>query len=251
MRTQLRTSREDGKRSFIDRFGYSHGWPGVVTQYFRDRSRGSKLTDLKPRAMEPDGYDAMNVHYAKVVFSHNTLTEQIGHICEMLKVDIPPGDDRHYEADLEHCYRPELKYGKGPLLGKLSARVNKVRVAFTGIKHKLKAEVVAAVGSELALLDYRVHVYSIFNECLMNKSLHITFENCAGFQSYLKKKLDYFGKWHKYNEASKTRTAANFLSQQTWLNLRMTVCGFLQYAAYTHLPTVHLCFSFSGRLTTR
>lgn len=93
--------------------------------------------------------------------------------------------------------------------------------------------------SKIACLEYQTTIHEIFNETLMNRELHICNENVDGFEEFLKKRLDYFAKW---KSAMVGNGNNNFIAPETWINLRMTVCGFIEYArqVVTKFPHIYV-----------
>ena len=231
MRNQLWTSREKGKRNFHSADDCPFGWDGLWEQYNRDQFRGAKNSLLVKAALLLDGWAKMNVHYAKVPFASQTLDDALQHICSEAEFPVPVSEASMYENDF-NCYRPALIHGSGPLLGIQSARLAKVKAAIIAKKGELGNRF-TAVMSRVALLEYQTVIHDIFNEVLMNKDLHLTKRNIAGFKAYLKLRMRYFRRWlEAMVQRPDKKARLTFLSMQTWTNLRFAVCGFIGYAEY-------------------
>jgi hypothetical protein len=100
-------------------------------------------------------------------------------------------------------------------------------------KRNLLGNGFAGIMSKIALLEFQAMVHELFVEVLMNQEMHFCRDNIVELKKYLRMKMAYFKEW--YDTASQ-RTEKNsdltFLSTQTWVNLRFTVCGFIGFAEY-------------------
>ena len=92
------------------------------------------------------------------------------------------------------------------------------------------------IQSDIAFLEYSIHVSWIFIETLMCSRRKITSENIEQIKQEMRKALKYFEDW--YHHAFSTMKGPSdktwekrFISQITYNNLRIGVCGFLKYYA--------------------
>jgi hypothetical protein len=155
-------------------------------QLERDSERASRNSLLqKAAALLLDGWAKMNVHFAKVPFADQTLDDALEYLCRSAGIPILDMSVHMFENDV-NCFRPKLQNGiYGPLLGKQSAQLAKVKVAILRREGELGMSF-PAVGSKLAVLEYQTIVHDIFNEVLMNRHLHIMCDNVGGFKMHLR-----------------------------------------------------------------
>lgn len=252
-RNQLWAGRHEGKRHFVSADGFPFGWAQVWDRFERNQKQGAKASKLVHAALLLDKWAKINVHFAKTVFCWDTLADELASICALAKIAVPRLDESEYETN-SHCFRPVLRaeYMKGkskaPLLGMVTARLTKVKDEINQRKAQLGNSYIEIM-SKVANLEYRTAMHDISNEVLMNRELHLTKDNVLGFKSHLQQRLQYFQRWyHAMKEIPEEGAGVTFLSLQIWLNLRITVCGFIEYAIYkvTRYPSLIIPMLFSN-----
>ena len=80
------------------------------------------------------------------------------------------------------------------------------------------------------------HINDLFNSILLNKGVRITRENIDEVEAFLKKKLAYFAAWSRTLQERKDNEQPHWdrtgFSKVTMRNLRVSVCGFIEFAKY-------------------
>jgi hypothetical protein len=102
-------------------------------------------------------------------------------------------------------------------------------------KHTSLGSTFNGIMSKVALLEYQAVVHEIFIALLMNSDMHFCWENILELKAYLQMKMEYFTVWHEAMSKRKVnneKADLTFISTQTWVNLRFTICGFVGFAEY-------------------
>lgn len=122
IRNQLWMSHCKGKQKFCSLEGFPFGWADLWDQVERDNERASRNSLLQKAALLLDGW-------AKVPFADQTLDDALEYLCCSAGIPILDMSDHIFENDV-NCFWPKLQNGiYGPLLGKQSAQLAKVKAA--------------------------------------------------------------------------------------------------------------------------
>ena len=108
------------------------------------------------------------------------------------------------------------------------------------------------IGSDIACLEYSIHVSIIFIENFMNKNERITRENIHAKENLMRESLEYFSSWKRYimNMGVAKENEKKFLSTTTFNNLRLMIAGFFKYCHIifeTDDPPNFVCFLHSNQ----
>lgn len=164
-RSQLWTSRVNGKQNFISADGIPYGWPIMVKQLDWDQKRGLQLTALTPAVLYLDGWAKMNASLAKAPFHQSTLDEGLEYICSTAGINILRGQVDLYEND-PNCFRPTMFNGsKGLLLGMFAAQLEKAKRTIMAWKNVL-GNAYLGIMQNVATLEYQ----SVTHDILLSSS---------------------------------------------------------------------------------
>lgn len=200
-------------------------WDRVKDIYNRDAVRVSKgdvkISTLTIDAVNPDSYNCMNVHLAKVAFDRQTIIEGIMY-CETILISSDPSyvefpAESYHESDL-----PSTSDGSKERIGDLLRYVRylmKFQWPLSGIPNPLHT------------LEYLAIGHVLYSCLFLNSSQKITLTNIDSIEIFVKDIFEtYFEKWRtttlafKQGKSDKTYLKS-FLSHQTWLNLRIAFKG--------------------------
>ena len=210
-RNALYNSAPSRARKFIYD-GVPFGWEQINQCYERDVARNVTETHLTIDAVCPDKWQKMNVSLCKRVFEYGTITEMMTHLATELgcvgELVRKKGESNYSVIDFYERQLPILK--------------EKVRE---------RQDCPLQIKQQLACTEYCIHVGIIYNETLQNSNVNFTLENIDAQEAKLREQLKYFHDWKIDGNSRKDMEGWDrwTIHRDTWLNMRMGVCGFLQY----------------------
>jgi hypothetical protein len=213
------------------------GWISNLFQWDQQYHKGAR-TELKFEAVYLSGFGSMNMQYAKSICSDKVIVELMDKAYSVLKLPLLPEEDPFAEITKPQLFRKTTRksFGNsGSLLrvGRLWAMCDHLDTA---------GHWPAEVSDVRPTLRVLVFLNEVFTETLLHKEEKLTAANIESLIIWLKHRMQFMADWKAVVNDRREHPPANanqlppilqqFLSPDTWINMRMCISGFLEFNRY-------------------
>ena len=171
MRTQVWGSKPDGPKTFSDVDGILIGKGIFEDAWLHDKDQAEhnalRETDIRQGAIKLDKWNKMNARFAKAPFSIRTLTEIEKHIGLQLGIS---RDQIYRVADHPTGY-----------LGYFLTVAKKMRDILN------EKDLGSRLESQISSFEFAASISELYNQCVLNMSQLITWENIDRLEAQVKK----------------------------------------------------------------
>ena len=234
----------EGKRKLVNN-GNQIKWENIIDLYDLVESNQlesrcvRELPKLTFQAVDLDKWSKMNVHYAKVIFTDDTINYQLNVLRQKLGLNSNFFDNIIQEYCVKIGFEAEL------LLDKISLLMEVVFADGSQVAKELK--------DMMAQIEFSGYVHFIFIARFLNKRAHLTLGrevrefrmtdgkihlslNIKSERKAMEKCIAYFDKWKAWMKGENPLTwevhkqSQMMVSHQTYRNLKVAITGFFEYA---------------------
>ena len=215
-------------------------WAFLEDLYIWDHSKhGGRRTGLTTEQIYITGYTSMCVEDAKNIASSKVITELFHKAFKDLGISAPDHPD-----------------GKGLITGPVYRKTT-----ILNSTNNASAIVVGHDWAKILILnahcvDWPAHLggpnkdprptimllvflNEVFIQTLMKKDEYLTRDNIVVYADFIRHRMNYLSEWKRtvnervYDMSKHPPRDKQFFAKETWINLRMCICGFFAFAKYT------------------